>query len=352
MEVGILQAFQNHLGQRDDADHFQDELRFGELAEPLGFDTLWCAEHHFADYSAIPDNAQHLAYMAARTERIKLGTAAFILPWNHPLRVVEKIVMLDHQSNGRAVLGLGRGLSRKEFRGFGIDMNETRERFDEASRMIIEGTEKGFVEGSGPYYPQARTEVRPRPRGSFRDRFYSIGMSPESVDQAARLGARLAAFSQMEWEPWADKVLSRYRKLYKENWGQDAPPPLTVDVMFCEADEKSAETGSLKFIGEYYRSVMGHYEIDKGHLATTKGYESYAVQAQPATQASEAERGYAGVNIGGTPESILESLRRRREVLGEFELGMIAKYGSMTLAQAEASLRLFAAEVLPEVHSW
>jgi len=350
MEVGILSAFQNFEGQRDDAEHFQDELRLCELAEPLGFDTLWCAEHHFSDYSAIPDNAQHLAYMAAKTSRIKLGTAAFILPWNHPLRVAEKITLLDHQSKGRAVLGLGRGLSRKEFLGFGVDMNETRDRFDEASRMIIDAVEKGFIEGSGPYYPQARTEIRPRPISSFRDRFYCIGMSPESADQAARLGARLAAFSQQAWEPWAEGILARYRDLYKECHGQLAPPPLTVDIMHCDNGSRSSEL-SAKFISEYYRSVLEHYEIDKGHLAKTKGYESYAGGEVPA-EPSDAEQGYVGVQAAGTPEEILKSLARRREIIGDFEFAMIVKCGTMTLAEAEASLRLFAKEVLPELHRW
>lgn len=350
MEVGILTAFQNFEGRRDDAEHFQDELRLCELAEPLGFDTLWCAEHHFANYSAMPDNAQHLAYMAAKTSRIKLGTAAFILPWNHPLRVAEKITMLDHQSQGRAVLGLGRGLARKEFHGFGVEMSETRDRFDEASRMIIDAVEKGFIEGSGPYYPQARTEIRPRPISSFRDRFYCIGMSPESADQAARLGARLAAFSQQAWEPWAEGILARYQKLYKECHAQDAPPPLTVDIMYCDASERSAEL-SRRFIGEYYGTVLEHYEIDKGHLGKTRGYESYAGSDVP-VEPSDAQQGYLAVQAAGTPEQILASLAQRREIIGDFEFGMIAKCGSMTLADAESSVRLFAREVLPELHRW
>ena len=76
-----------------------------------------------------------------------------IVPWNHPLRVVEKIAFLDHLSDGRAILGLGRGLSRVEYEHFGIEMNSARDRFDEASRMIIEGLEKGFIEGDGPVLP-------------------------------------------------------------------------------------------------------------------------------------------------------------------------------------------------------
>ena len=87
------------------------------------------------------------------------------------------------------MLGLGRGLARVEYEHFGIEMASSRDRFDEAAQMIVDGLDKGFVEGSGPYYPQTRTEVRPRPRASFRDRLYAVGISPESVEAVARLGA-------------------------------------------------------------------------------------------------------------------------------------------------------------------
>src|SRR6266542_5080118 len=93
--------------------------------------SLWSVEHHFDDYSMCPDNMQFLSWLAGRTSRVGLGTAAVILPWNNPLRVVEKMILLDHFSQGRAVFGMGRGLAKMEYRGQMIDMNEARERFDE-----------------------------------------------------------------------------------------------------------------------------------------------------------------------------------------------------------------------------
>ena len=135
-----------------------------------------------------PDNTQFLSYMAAVTNRIGLLTGAVILPWNNPLRVVEKMILLDHLSKGRAMFGIGRGLAKREYDGFGIDMNEARDRFDEAAEMIIRGLETGIVEGDGKYYKQMRTEVRPRPYASFKDRFYCVAMSSDSVPVCARLG--------------------------------------------------------------------------------------------------------------------------------------------------------------------
>src|SRR5262249_62225001 len=117
-------------------------------------DRVLVVDHFFAS-AASRDNARSLSGPAGRRERIGLATGAFILPWNDPLRVAEKIVLLDHLSNGRAVLGLGRGLARHEYAGFRADMSESRARFDEAARMILDATDRGYMEGEGPYYARA-----------------------------------------------------------------------------------------------------------------------------------------------------------------------------------------------------
>ena len=354
MKVGILLIFQNYQGRRPDAEMVADQIRIAELAEPLGFDSLWPPEHHFTDYSACPDNVQFLSYMAGKTERIELGTGAVIVPWNDPLRVVEKIAFLDHLSGGRAVLGLGRGLSRTEYHHFGIDMASSRDRFDEASRMIIEGLETGFVEGDGPYYKQVRTEVRPRPLKGFRDRFYSVGISPESVEQVARLGARLMVFSQQPWALFKDGALAAYHKAWGEHQSGPPPPPLTGDLMYCHADPKVAEERGQQYMAAYYLSILKHYELMSEHFKDTRGYEFYgdAQQGLKAVGLETSAKIYSSIQVCGTPEQIVEQLRARRELLGAYELSLISHYGGMPVEEAEQSVRLFAEEVLPELQRW
>jgi alkanesulfonate monooxygenase SsuD/methylene tetrahydromethanopterin reductase-like flavin-dependent oxidoreductase (luciferase family) len=354
MEVGVLHIFQNFEGRSDDAEMVRGEMRLAEQVEPLGYDKLWCVEHHFTDYSACPDNLQFLSWVAARTKRIRLATGAVIVPWNDPLRVAEKIALLDHLSGGRAVLGLGRGLARREYEGFGIDMGESRARFDEASRMIIDALDSGFVEGAGPFYPQARSEIRPRPRRGFRDRFYCVGMSPDSVEQAAALGARLMIFSQQTWESFASGPLPQYRKTYREHRDADPPPPLTGDLMFCDEDPERAEALAMQYMPNYFLTIVRHYEIMSEHFKHVKGYDHYASSADLFKQVGleTAARVYCGVQTWGTPDAILQKLRARRELLGEFELDLISYYGGMPVEVAEQSLRLFAEKVLPELHRW
>jgi alkanesulfonate monooxygenase SsuD/methylene tetrahydromethanopterin reductase-like flavin-dependent oxidoreductase (luciferase family) len=354
VDVGLLLIFQNFLGRQDDAAMVADEIRLALLAEELGFDSVWPPEHHFTDYSACPDNIQFLTYVAALTERIKLATGAVIVPWNDPLRVVERVVMLDHLSNGRAVLGLGRGLSRTEYTHFGIEMDTSRDRFDEASRMIVDALEEGFIEGEGPYYPQIRTEIRPRPRAGFADRLYAVGLSPESVEQAASLGARLMTFSQQPWELYKDGALASYRKAFREHHGVEAPPPLTGDLMFCHEDAARAEELAMEHMSNYFLTIARHYELMSDHFEKAKGYEYYATAAElfAAVGVEAAAETYCRIQTFGTPEQILEKLVWRKQLIGSFEMALISKYGGMPFEVAEKSVRLFSERVLPEIHSW
>src|SRR5262249_61874986 len=120
-------------------------------------------------------------------------------------------------------------------------MGESGARFDEAPRMILDATDRGYMEGDGPNYPRQRTDVRPRPLRGFRDRLYAIGMSPDSVEQAARLGARLAIFSQLPWDVWAATSLATYQRGWSETHASPPPPPLTSDLMYCARTDAEAE---------------------------------------------------------------------------------------------------------------
>jgi alkanesulfonate monooxygenase SsuD/methylene tetrahydromethanopterin reductase-like flavin-dependent oxidoreductase (luciferase family) len=354
MEVGLLGIFQNYLGRGSDTDVVKGEMHLASLAEELGFDKYWPAEHHFTDYSACPDNIQFLTWLAGRTRRLRLGTGAVIVPWNDPLRVAEKITLLDHLSGGRAVLGLGRGLSRTEYHHFGIDMGSSRDRFDEGARMIVDALDTGFIEGHGPYYEQVRTEIRPRPLRGFRDRLYCVGMSPDSVQAAAALGGRLMTFTQQPWEMYAQGTLREYREGWRKHHAGEPPPPLTGDLMVCHEDAKRAEEMVEEYMCNYFLTIIRHYEIMSDHFKQTRGYDHYAnaSQAFKAVGLETAAKTYCQIQTWGTPEMILEKLRWRRELLGDYELNMISWYGGMPLEDAEKSLRLFAQRVLPELHRW
>ena len=225
MDVGMMMIFSSYGWEEgSDGEMWEEELRLAEIAADSGFDCLWSAEHHFNDYSFVPDNLQLMTHVAAKHPDIDVGTAAVILPWHNPLRVAENAAVLDLLSHGRLRLGLGRGLARREFETFGISMDESRARFDEAAPMIVEALMTGFIEGNGTYYQQPRTEIRPRPQHSFDGRIYAVAASDESVLSAAQLGAHIIMFADRPWEMRMPGI-ERGRALHREFHGTEPPSP-------------------------------------------------------------------------------------------------------------------------------
>ena len=353
MQIGLLMVFQNFEDGISDTEAWARDIELASLAEPLGFDTLGAVEHHFYNYAMSPDNLQFLSHMAAKTEKIKLLTGAVILPWNDPLRVAERMIVLDHLSKGRAIFGVGRGLARREYDTFHVDMNEARDRFDESAEMIYNALETGVMEGDGKFYPRERTELRPRPYASFRDRFAAVGMSSDSVPVVARLGAKMMSFAQKPWEEMVDHF-GTYRKLYQENHGKRAPSPVCVDFLCCDESAEKAELLARKHMANYYVTVMEHYEMTSDHFKEMKGYGDYADNAELLRQSGmeDAANAFVDINTWGTPQQILEKMESRRKVLEDFDLTVQVSYGGLTGEQAESSIRLFASECLPELQTW
>ena len=141
MKVGIALNMLCQAG-RSDASVVGEHLALGDLAEPLGFDSIFALEHHFTGYAMSPAPTQLLAYYAGRTKRVQLGTAVIVLPWHDPVRVAEQIALLDLLCGGRCLFGFGRGAASVEYEGFRIPMEEARPRFVEAAQDRRSGAEQ------------------------------------------------------------------------------------------------------------------------------------------------------------------------------------------------------------------
>lgn len=339
-----------HEGMSDH-DFMHAEMDLAIKAEGMGYSAVWCVEHHFDRvYSMCPDNFVYLSYLAAKTERIKIGIGACILPWNDPLRVIEKVNLLDIMSKGRLLLGLGRGLSRMEYAGFGIDMGEARDRWTESYAMISQAQKTGFIEGSGRFWKQPRTEIAPYSGIPLEGRTTEIAMSSESQIMAARLGLRMATFVVSPMDVMAPQ-LHKYREVFEETHGTPAPPPMVCDMITIHEDEEEALRLHREAVGAYFFSLIKHYELAGNHFKDIKGYESYDAMAGmfKAAGMDKAAEGYVQSNLYGTPKTIVEKIRANFEVAGDYDISAIFSIGARPYRQVESMMRTFADRVTPEI---
>src|SRR5499426_4789931 len=173
---------------RPDSSVLSEHLALADLAEPLGFASLFTLEHHFTGYSMSPSPLQLLAYYAAKTTRITLGTCVIVLPWYDPIRVAEQIAYLDLLCRGRCMFGFGRGAASVEYAGFRIPMEEARARFVEAAQIVIKALTNDVFSWEGEFFKIPTMSIRPRPVSHPERRFYASSVSPESAEIMAKLG--------------------------------------------------------------------------------------------------------------------------------------------------------------------
>ena len=340
-----------------DAQIYREQFHLGKLVEPLGFDSLWTVEHHFTPYTMVNNPTQFLAYFAGCTERIDMGTMVVVLPWHDPIMVAEGFVTLDHMLNGRTLkVGLGRGLGIREYSGHRVPMEESRERFKESLDVLRASLSQEWFTFKGEYINVGPTSLRPRPRPDSRlmDNLYIAWGSPSSMPVAAHENCKPLFIPQRLWDDHK-KELGEYNRIRVEEHGWRPERPTVVCWVYCAETDAEAEQGARQYLTEYGDSALRHYQFLGEHLQGLKGYEYYAQMAKMRAsmpEGADTAQIYLQNNIWGSPKTCLEKLKAVNDMMGADEFVAVFSYGSMSVEKAEASMRLFAREVLPATQAF
>ena len=156
-----------------------------QKAEALGFHSFWLPENHFGDQRSIPSPLTLLAAVAATTERIKLGSTSYLLPIRHPLLAAEEVAVLDQMSNGRVILGVGRGIQKEVFEAFGVPSSEKRKVFQANLDIMIAAWRGEPVLPVGDGEP---TRLAPLPVQRPHPPIWVAAFGPLALKQVAALG--------------------------------------------------------------------------------------------------------------------------------------------------------------------
>ena len=350
MKVGVALNMLTKEG-RSDAEVFAEHMALGDLAEPLGFDSLWALEHHFTGYAMSPSPTQLLSYYAGRTKRVTLGTCVIVLPWHDPVRVAEQIALLDVMSGGRCIFGFGRGAASVEYAGFRIPMEEARPRFVEAAQIVVKALTNDVFSWEGEHFQIPPTSIRPRPISHPERRFYASSVSPESAEIMAKLGFGVLVVMQNEW-PIAAADIDRYRELAR-SVGHTPRPPIILTNVSCAESREEAQERAVTYLSRKWDSIDKHYHFSDGHLASVKGYEFYGKMTKTYSKMKDptfrekATDFYVKIQVVGTPDECLQQLAELRRLTGLDHLVTEFGFGGMPHEQAEQSMRLFADRVVP-----
>lgn len=187
MQFGIFDEVNNIDGMTP-AEVYEAHLSQVELAEQLGYHSYWFAEHHFNDHRMAPSPNLLLAAVAQRTSSILIGNMVNVLPFHNPVRLAEECAMLDHLTNGRLQVGIGRGVQPGEFKGYGLDMGLSREMFRESYSILQKAWTGAGTSGEGDYWGYKDVTLMPPVRQRPHPPVWFTGLSHESAEWAGAEG--------------------------------------------------------------------------------------------------------------------------------------------------------------------
>jgi alkanesulfonate monooxygenase SsuD/methylene tetrahydromethanopterin reductase-like flavin-dependent oxidoreductase (luciferase family) len=351
MKVGMTLQLTS-FGGKPDQQTYQEELSVGDMAEGLGFDSVWTLDHHFTGYVMSPDPTALLMYVAARTKRIQLGTAVIVLPWHDPVEIAEKIALLDLVSGGRTIFGFGRGAASIEYAGFRIPMEESRDRFVESLLIIRKGLTQESFSFEGKYYKVPEIQIRPRAISHPENRFYASSVSPESAEIMAKLGLGVLIIAQRSWDETAADY-QRYCEIAQASGYQPRAPISLFNVLVAD-EEREAEELAAVHMGAMFDSIDRPYRFSDGQLTGVNGYELYAKLAKTYTKLTADEQAkakavefYRSLHAAGTPAQVLEKIRYIHHTVPLEHMVSTFAFGGLPYPKLERSVKLFAEKILP-----
>lgn len=329
MEFGIFHEFWS-TGAVSQQQAFAHSFAQIAAAEEWGLDAVWLAEIHMNPTRALVSAPLVVASaIAARTSRIRIGTAVQILPLGHPLRLAEETATIDQISGGRLIFGVGRSAFPRAYNAYGISYEESQDRFGEALDIIKLAWTEPVASYHGRWHSFENFTLVPRPVQLPHPEIRIAASQHDTYAAIGRLGYPL--FSAVRASPLGE--LAEHARAYREAWREAGHPGrarmyLQVPVYVAEDRERAiadAEAGMMRFSS--YRADLLRGPLSYDEVLREKG-------------------------IVGTPDMVVERLRELREAAGLDGVSAEINPGSLlSHEQVMASLELWCNEVRPHLQS-
>jgi luciferase family oxidoreductase group 1 len=310
-----------------------------QAAETLGFRNIWLAEHHFSTYGYLSRPAQLATFIAAKTTRLRVGTAVIVVPLHHPLVIAEEIATLDLLAGGRVDIGLGRGYQHYEFERLGLELDSARARWEESVDVILKAFSGEPFTYDGKIFKIPETTIFPQPFQKPHPPIWVTAQSPESIEATVRRGFNvLTGGFGVPIERMAE-----FRRLFDRLVGE-AKPARTPEVGVQRAVYVTDSVADARAAAEEARwnmrvtlSLRNHYErVERGRAI-----------AVPAPKEPDVDDLLDRFLVIGTPDTVIRQITRIKELVGISHFNCSFWFGDVEHPRILKSMELFAREVMP-----
>lgn len=331
MKVGVLQFFGWPDRRVPIGSVYQRALERIEIMDGAGYAAIWLAEHHFQSFSVCPSIHMMATLVAARTRRIRIGTAVSLAAFYHPLRLAEEVALLDVLSGGRVNWGAGRGFHRQEFEVFGVPPEESAARFREAVDIVLAAWSNERLTFAGRFHSFTNVEVLPKPLQQPHPPVWLAASSDDSIARAARDGFAILMDPHSTHAEIGRKLALYHAGLRAANYDpatREVPTARLVAIADTAARAEEVARRGARWLTDSYANVQATAPAGPGTF-------------MPFGDGDPIERYMNGVIIHGTTDAVAEELLRL-----EAELPL----RSLLLAPlSEETFRRFTDDVLPRL---
>jgi alkanesulfonate monooxygenase SsuD/methylene tetrahydromethanopterin reductase-like flavin-dependent oxidoreductase (luciferase family) len=314
---------------------YAGRLRLAEAYDRAGFHAYHLAEHHGTPIGCAPSPGLFLAALAQRTRKLRFGPLVYLLPFYHPLRLIEEVCMLDLMSGGRLELGVGRGVSPFETANYALDFAQTQAMYHEAFQVLLNGLAADELTFSGKFYRFDKVPMILRPvQRPHPPLWYGVSI-PDNADWPAANDVNIVALAPPQVvRPIFDRYLAVRKKL-----GKDSSTMLGIGRHVVVADT-DAEALAIA------RRAYPHWRANFFWLFERHGAAPRVAGHYPKTFDEVAALGTA---VAGSPATVRDFIVADIEATGANYFVPWLAFGDMTQAEALYSVELFAAKVMTAV---
>ncbi len=342
LKFGCFLAPHHPIGENPTL-QFQRDLELAAQLDRLGYDEFWCGEHHSTGWEIIASPEMFLAAAAQHTHRIKLGTGVVSLPYHHPFNVAQRIVQLDHMSQGRAIFGSGPGALPSDAHMLNIDPMLQRDRQDEAIgviRRLLNGEERFSYECEWFTLNDARLQLFP----VQEDLPFAVAsmISPSGMTLAGKHSTGVLSIGSMssagldalptQWSFAEESAAKHGNTVSRDDWR------VVMSWHIAETREQArdeAREGLFRWHNEYNVGTLMRPDM-----------EAFATPEEALDGIGNA----AGASVIGTPDDLVNAIRRMVDVTGGFGTVIGFAHDWANPANTARSWDLVARYVIPEVN--
>ncbi|MEO1431197.1 MAG: LLM class flavin-dependent oxidoreductase [Cyanobacteria bacterium J06633_8] len=347
MEFGIQFFPDVQPEQKSGKQYFEEALHLVSLCDQLGYTSIRIVEHYFHYYGGYsPNPILFLAAASQRTKHAKLITGAVLPAFNNPLKLAGEIGMLDAICGGRLEIGFARAFLPHEFDRFGVQLSESKVRFEEGIEQVRRLLEEENVSQEGKFHRFKNVTSLPRPTQKPRPPFWRAALAtPDSFISAGKKGYGVMAI------PLAGGKMAELIGLYREAWKSAGHPGqgklMLAFHMFCAQTQQEAIDISRKPLNDYLTSLVDAAS-DWTSGRSSRDYPNYdkiIAGLEKETFETQVKKGAAWI---GTPKELREAIADYYHEVGGFNIAsMQVNFNTLPVEAAEASMRLFSKQVMP-----